>query len=262
MRNLSILAGCALMLLCSQCDSASKKISSSASGDQHNSSNSLDWEGSYYGVTPCADCPGIATIVWLNKDMTYRVVTRYMERQKDSTEYTGRFSWNDSGSVVSLEGAGKDAFPGGFLVGENTLTLLNKEGQKVTGDLAINYVLSKDNYGLLGKDWLLVELNGKPLDIDSTSGKTPHITFYEADGRFSGNGGCNGLSGAFELKGMNRISFVRVIRTQMACPALETENEFIKVLETADNFNVSDTSLVLNRARMAPLARLRAVKSE
>jgi heat shock protein HslJ len=61
---------------------------------------------------------------------------------------------------------------------------------------------------------------------------------------------------------MNRIAFLRVIRTQMACPALPLENEFLKVLETADNFNVSDTSLVLNKARMAPLARLRAVKSE
>jgi heat shock protein HslJ len=250
------------MLFFSQCDSASKKISSSTSNDQHNSSNSLDWEGAYYGVTPCADCPGIETIVWLNKDMTYRVVTRYMERQKDSTEYAGRFNWNDSGSAVILDGAGKDAFPGGFFVGENTLTLLDKDGQKITGDLAMNYILSKENYGLLGKDWVLVELNGKPLSMDSSTGRTPHIRFNEAEGRFSGNGGCNGISGAYELKGMNRISFLRVIRTQMACPALDIENEFLKVLETADNFNVSDTSLILNRARMAPLARLRAVKPE
>jgi heat shock protein HslJ len=257
-----MVAGFAVLFLFSRCDSASKKISSSAPGDQHNSSNSLDWEGAYYGVTPCADCPGIATIVRLNKDMTYRIVTRYMERQQDSTEYAGAFNWNDSGNVVTLEGDGKDAFPGGFFVGENTLALLDKDGQKVTGDLARNYILSKENYGLLEKDWVLVELNGKPVNMDSSSGRTPHIRFDGTQGRFSGNGGCNGISGAFELKGMNRVSFLRVIRTQMACPALDIENEFLKVLETADNFNVSDTSLVLNRARMAPLARLRAVKSE
>jgi heat shock protein HslJ len=261
MRNLSILAGCALLML-AQCDSASKKISSTTNTDPHNSSNSLDWQGGYYGITPCADCPGVATTVWLNNDMTYRVVTRYLEKQKDSTEYAGKFSWNDVGSTVMLDGEGKDAFPGGFFVGENTLSILDKSGEKVTGDRAMNYILSKENYQLLGHDWVLVELNGKPVNGDSTSGRTPHIRFHGTEGRFSGNGGCNGISGAFELKSMNSIAFLRVIRTQMACPALPLENEFLKVLETADNFNVSDTSLVLNKARMAPLARLRAVKSE
>jgi hypothetical protein len=45
----------------------------------------------------------------------------------------------------------------------------------------------------------------------------------------------------------------------MACPELDIENELIKALETADNYNYANDKLVLNKARMAPLARFEAV---
>jgi heat shock protein HslJ len=249
-----------LWLGLSHCKPAAEQAGAATGGDQHNSSNSLDWQGVYYGVTPCADCPGIQTIVWLNEDMTYRITTRYLERQKDSTEYSGTFRWNDAGNAIILDGSGKQFFPGGFFVGESTLSVLDKEGNRMTGMLAAHYMLTKDNYRLLGKDWVLVELNGKPIGGSDSLGTPPHMRFIEAESRFAGNGGCNGLSGVFELKGMNRITFSHMIRTQMACPALDIENEFIKALETTDNFVVAGDTLVLNRARMAPLARLRAAE--
>ena len=36
--------------------------------DQHNSRNSLDWNGVYKGVLPCADCEGIETVITLLND--------------------------------------------------------------------------------------------------------------------------------------------------------------------------------------------------
>lgn len=44
----------------------------------------------------------------------------------------------------------------------------------------------------------------------------------------------------------------------MACQFMSMEAEFHRVVGVADNFNVSDEDLVLNRARMAPLARFKA----
>jgi heat shock protein HslJ len=58
---------------------------------------------------------------------------------------------------------------------------------------------------------------------------------------------------------MNRIKFSKMAATMMACPDMEVEREFLQVLETADNYNLIGDTLVLNRARMAPLARFENV---
>jgi hypothetical protein len=45
----------------------------------------------------------------------------------------------------------------------------------------------------------------------------------------------------------------------MACPNLETETHFFKALQMADNYILNGDTLILNKARMAPLARFEAV---
>jgi heat shock protein HslJ len=40
---------------------------------------------------------------------------------------------------------------------------------------------------------------------------------------------------------------------------MELETQFLKVLEMADNYTIAGDNLVLNRARMAPLARFKSV---
>ena len=62
----------------------------------HNSRNSLDWAGTYRGVLPCADCPGIETTVTLRADGTYSATSRYLERDVARTG-EGRFSWSNDG---------------------------------------------------------------------------------------------------------------------------------------------------------------------
>jgi heat shock protein HslJ len=48
--------------------------------------------------------------------------------------------------------------------------------------------------------------------------------------------------------------------TKMFCDQMEVENGFNEALIAADNFTVSGDNLSLNKARMAPLARFKAVK--
>jgi heat shock protein HslJ len=105
----------------------------------------------------------------------------------------------------------------------------------------------------------LIELNGKPLAVDSTYTKEPHIIFKESNGRLIGNAGCNSISGDYKIEGINRIHISKVISTKMACPQMKIEMEFLETLEKADNFNVTGDVLTLNKARMTPLARFKTV---
>lgn len=109
--------------------------------DMHNAQNSLDWNGTYKGVTPCADCEGIETEVTLNNDMTFILKTKYKGKSNKYFEETGTFKWDNKGTNITLEGL-KDR-PTQFFVGENTLTQLDMDGHKITGDLADKYVLKK-----------------------------------------------------------------------------------------------------------------------
>lgn len=109
--------------------------------DTHNAKNSLDWNGTYKGTTPCADCEGIETEITLNKDLTYSIKTKYLDKAPKVFEEKGKFTWDTTGSKIVMENV-KDR-PSQFFVGENTLTMLDMDGNKITGDLASKYILKK-----------------------------------------------------------------------------------------------------------------------
>jgi uncharacterized lipoprotein NlpE involved in copper resistance len=109
--------------------------------DGHNSSNSLDVEGSYKGTLPCADCEGIETEIMLGKDKSYVKRTVYLGKDGKVIEETGYYSWNNEGNIITLSGS-KDA-PNQYFVGENKLIQLDMKGNRITGELADKYVLQK-----------------------------------------------------------------------------------------------------------------------
>ena len=104
--------------------------------------------------------------------------------------------------------------------------------------------------------WKLVELWGKPV---AGVERFLFIRLHGAEGFVSGYGGCNSIRGGYELKPGNRIRFTNMASTMMACPDMELEQEFFKVLNMADNFACDGKTLFLHQARMAPLARFEAV---
>jgi Heat shock protein len=139
-----------------------------------------------------------------------------------------------------------------------------KSAQK---DVKVNDSLSVeagDNSGnvldenLVEKYWRLTELFGEPVNTPEGGGGA-HIIFKKEDNRITGNGGCNTFNGSFTLKPGNRISFSKTISTMMMCANMDTESKLYQVLEMADNYTVSGDKLVLNKARMAPLARFEVV---
>jgi heat shock protein HslJ len=102
-----------------------------------------------------------------------------------------------------------------------------------------------------------VELNGKPVSFPEPS-IAPFI-LMNSDGTVSGSLGCNTFAGSFTMQEGNRISFSQLVNTQKMCLDMSTETEMARVLQSADNYNLTEKQFVLNRARMAPLARFEVV---
>ncbi|PTR04596.1 NlpE-like protein [Nitrosomonas nitrosa] len=107
----------------------------------HVSVNSLDWQGRYSGVLPCADCPGIVTLLTLDLDQSYRLSKYYLGKDDKLFEQRGVFIWEEKGSVIHLQNSPDG--PDRYQVGENILFQLDKQGKRISGDLAEDYILHK-----------------------------------------------------------------------------------------------------------------------
>ncbi|MDR0646325.1 MAG: copper resistance protein NlpE N-terminal domain-containing protein [Elusimicrobiota bacterium] len=90
------------------------------------SRNSVDWDGTYAGIIPCADCNGIKVEITLNLEGTYKI----------SYTYLGKI-----GHII----LDTKEFPPYYIVGAGKLIQLDMNGQEITGELAGKYVLIKNN---------------------------------------------------------------------------------------------------------------------
>lgn len=255
--------------------------------NEHNAKNSLDYIGMYQGVVPCADCEGIETLLTLEDETNYVLKTNYLGKKKNSTnEVRGVYSWNEAGNIIILSGI--ENAPNRYFVGENYLTQLDLEGNKISGDLTEKYVLQKktvvdelpppptpsasnfndvkkqitsvENKSLISTKWRLVEINGKKIDASDKSKKEMFIQLNK-ENSYAAFAGCNNMMGSFEIKEeAMRIKFFKGASTLMACPDMTTEQEFAEMLEKVDNYSINGNNLSFNRARMAPLAKFEAIK--
>ena len=104
-----------------------------------NAQNALDYEGTYKGLLPAANGEGIETTIVLGEnDYTKEVL--YVGKEKTPTKTSGKYKWDETGFIITLEGQDK---PNQYFVSENTLTQLDTEGKKITGDIASKYILAK-----------------------------------------------------------------------------------------------------------------------
>jgi len=119
-------------------------------------------------------------------------------------------------------------------------------------------VKSAKSMVLTNQHWKLTELMGKTIENQTPEA---YIVFQD-DGAVNGCLGCNRFNGTYTLQDGNRIRFSQLANTQMMCLNMDVETELSKVFQMVDNYNLSEGKLVLNRARMAPLARFEAVANE
>jgi uncharacterized lipoprotein NlpE involved in copper resistance len=218
------------------------------------SENALDWNGQYKGTLPCADCEGIATTLTLKSDGSFQRVQYYKGKSEQAVVESGTFTWDDTGSYIVL--ALKDGSTQAYKVGENQIWHLDKDNQRITGDLADAYILKKNrmDYSLENKTWVLKELMGQPIEFKEDQTKAT-LNFNSENAMIYGSNGCNRISMGYELLEGLRIKIAPGISTLMACPDDTISEAFNEVLQRADNYTVNNGELQLNKARMAPLAK-------
>ena len=144
-------------------------------------------------------------------------------------------------------------------MGEHRLFMLDQQGQRIDGELAAQYILHQHLHDPQIEDrrWILTELRGQPVETGEGQSQA-FLLLRSEESRLHGNAACNTFNGSYAIKSGQRIQFgENIAMTMMACPDMTVEDQFIDVLKMTDNYSIGDDgSLSLNRARMAPLARL------
>ena len=250
-----IILGLAMLTAC-QPDSAdatkNEPVTQQIATPADTSQTALDWPGSYQGVIPCADCPGIKVTLQLDANQQYQLSRYYQERADEPEQTSGQFRWSSDGRTIQLD----DAANSQFLVGENRILQLNPQGERISGELAAQYWLDKqqtseptaDALNIVGK-WQLTELSQQAVDPDAKV-----FLQFDATGRVSCYTGCNNLSGGYQFQGP-KLALTPLATTRKACFEETVEMQLLDVLSKADNVSIAGNELTLNRAKMAPLAR-------
>ncbi len=110
--------------------------------DEHNAKNSLDYQGTYKGTLPTASGEGMLVTIVL-KDSTYTRNTEYIGKKDNNVIEKGKYTWNAEGNTITLDGVDAKVSPSKYFVGENTLTQLDLDGNKIEGNTAELYILKK-----------------------------------------------------------------------------------------------------------------------
>lgn len=92
--------------------------------------------------------------------------------------------------------------------------------------------------------WTVIEMRGVPVQQSGTR-KDAFITFTPADKRFSGNGGCNRISGNYTLEKKNELRFGQVISTKMSCDDIAFETAFLSTLDKVNRFETNGNTMLL-----------------
>lgn len=192
----------------------------------HGSRNALDWPGTYEGVLPCADCPGITTRVSLRADGSYEVKSTYIDRKGKPRIERGRIAWQPGGNAVKLDGAARGQM---FAVGEGRLAWL-EPGAAPAWPQPARFVLTRvaspekaAPSGVQGTleshRWMLdaaADANGKP--IPGLPAETARkIVFSFAGGKLAIEGACNRSFGGYQIDAEGRLVVHRMASTMMAC---------------------------------------------
>ena len=251
MKTNQILLSLAVMAMMTSCHSASKP-----QGDT--GKNALDWSGVYSGVLPCASCPGIQTVIQLNGDSTYRLQTDYVDQDGTPVVKEGSFTWNTDENAITLSGFEAEEGSNRFLVGENQLIHLNMENERITGELADQYILKKTN-AVVERYWKLVEIGGTAVTSTQMDNEA-HIVFSSFENRFYGSTGCNSFFGQYQLTDGQSIAFSQAGSTRMMCAEMSVEDQLLPLFGQTVLYVLNENQLWLKDSNGNLLAKFELAK--
>ena len=106
-------------------------------------------------------------------------------------------------------------------------------------------------------EWTLTSLGGTPVQSASAQ-QQPSIVLESRSHRVSGSGGCNRITGGYELQG-DHLIFNQMASTMMACVSgMDTEEVFLDALKQVRGWKITDNDLELVDATGHPLAQFQA----
>ncbi len=231
--------------------SALPETSSAAVPTGDNSRTSLDWSGTYIGSIPNSEGQEVSTGLHLSIDQTYRLETEDAGAAGEPYLHQGRFEWDADGESIKLLNIDSTDRAIYYQVGENSLRQLDLVKQSIEGKLTDRYRLQKDTTGLFGTTWNLATLDGRAVEMGK---RQPTLDFAMLTNRLSGNGGCNRYRTEFTVVADGHIDIAPPAATKMACPELETEQEFFEALMGAISYEFIDGTLLLRDAEEAEVA--------
>lgn len=248
-----------------------------------------DYIGTYKGILPCADCQGLITEIAINENTTFSMKTKYQGKGDKVFVRKGHFTWNKKRNIIVLTDIKNG--PNQYFVGKNKLIQLDIYGEKITGSLADDYILSKQptdtsdietveksnnetvdldsriatttviekvnpaagKYPLAGTKWKLVSLNKEKA---TQKGKNVYyIKLNSKDGRFVALSGCNNIIGHYVMPSSTTLTFSGIVSTKMDCTDMKLESYFFTALAETHSYQLDKETLALFGADKKQLAQ-------
>ena len=100
----------------------------------------------------------------------------------------------------------------------------------------------KNRRPLIGTEWQLIQLDGRA--VKPEEGKF-YVMFLAEENRFAGVGACNRLTGAYKTDGKRTLKIGPLAATMMACPGMDEEDAFTKMLESVTHYDMDGPMLLL-----------------
>lgn len=187
--------------------------------------------------------------------MTLDFSTKKIYGNSGCNRYTGAFSFekdilsapNVATTMMACFELNKESDFTQMIAGKNSLSLNNGVLTfSQNGRVVATFIKGIDTSTLFG-EWVLESIAGEDMKaLFPIASKYPSLQFDIADGRVSGNAGCNRYNGSYELKGTS-IKVGPLMTTRMACENLTGENKFTQALEGENKISVNETVLVFSK---------------
>lgn len=221
----------------------------------------------FAGVLPCADCMGIAHMLTLEPNGSYRLHRTYLGKPIEPMVEAGRWTADQYGRRIALQNSTDST--GNLLFfsvrGNSTLRQLDGKGQSIksAGNRDLRRMAKVDTSqptaALQDTYWKLVELNGQPVTMLPGQEREVRITLASQDQRLMGFSGCNALGGSFAQNGTS-LKFDQLASSMRLCePALNAlERQVLYTLVATNGQRINGQRLTL-LADEQVLARFEAV---
>mgnify|MGYP001069063401 FL=1 len=112
----------------------------------------------------------------------------------------------------------------------------------MAGGCNCRYYQKKTRRPLAGTEWQLIQLGGKA--VKPEEGKFT-VTLLAEGNRLTGVGACNRLTGAYKTDGKHTLKIGPLAATMMACPGMDEEDAFTKMLESVTHYDMDGPMLLL-----------------